>query len=69
VATETTSYASSRDPNPRKGTVAYYRNLIKVIELNYHEVFKVVIFKCKWAGTLTVKGYKIDAYCNTLSRY
>ncbi|KAG7565800.1 hypothetical protein ISN44_As10g024300 [Arabidopsis suecica] len=56
------SYASSRDPNPITGTVAYYGNLVEVIELNYYEVFKVVLFKCKWADTRTERGYKMDAY-------
>ncbi|XP_018484525.1 uncharacterized protein LOC108855255 isoform X1 [Raphanus sativus] len=62
VAAETMSYASARDCNPRTGTVAYYGNLIEVIELNYYEVFKVVLFKCKWADTRTERGYKIDVY-------
>lgn len=62
VAAETMSYASSRDSNPRTGTVPYYGNLLEVIELNYYEVFKVVLFKCKWADTRTERGYKMDAY-------
>lgn len=62
VAAETMSYASSRDPNPITGTVPYYGNLVEVMELNYYEVFKVVLFKCKWADTRTDRGYKTDAY-------
>ncbi|CAA7025820.1 unnamed protein product [Microthlaspi erraticum] len=62
VAAETMSYASSRDPNPRAGIVPYYGNLVEVMELNYYEVFKVVLFKCKWANTCTDRGYKTDAY-------
>lgn len=62
VAAETMSYASSRDSNPRTGTVSYYGNLIEVMELNYYEVFKVVLFKCKWMDTRTERGYKQDVY-------
>lgn len=32
------------------------------MELNYYEVFKVVLFKCKWADTRTEREYKMDAY-------
>lgn len=62
VAAETMSYASSCDPNPRTGIVPYYGNLTEVIELNYYEVFKVVLFKCTWADTRTERGYKKDTY-------
>ena len=69
VAAETTSYASSCDSNPRTRTVAYYGNLIEVMELNNYEVFKVVLFKCKWADTHTKRGYKIDAYCHHMVNF
>lgn len=58
VEAETMSYASSRDPNPRVGDVPYYGKLVEVIELNYYEAFKVVLFKCKWLILVIVEDIR-----------
>ena len=54
------SYASSRDRNARVGAVPYYGKLVDIIELNYHGVFKVTLFKCQWANTTTHRGFRKD---------
>ena len=40
----------------------YFRKLIKVIEVEYFNRTKYVIFKCKWADSMRDKGYKVDEY-------
>lgn len=32
------------------------------MELNYYEVFKVVLFKCKWVDIRIEREYKMDVY-------
>ncbi|CAL9234079.1 unnamed protein product [Arabidopsis halleri] len=54
------SYASSRDLNPRSGDVPYYGQIVEIIQLNYYEKFRVVLFKCKWADTRDNRGFKRD---------
>ncbi|CAA7013323.1 unnamed protein product [Microthlaspi erraticum] len=62
ISAETISYASSRDTNPRAGDVPYYGKLIDIIQLNYYDKFRVILFKCKWADTRDNRGYKRDIF-------
>lgn len=39
------------------------------MELNYYEVFKVVLFKCKWLDARTERGYKQDRYGHHMVNY
>lgn len=57
---DTMSYASSRDKNARVGAVPYYGKLVDIIELNYHGVFKVTLFKCQCANSTTSRGFRKD---------
>ena len=42
--------------------VVYYGILQDIIELNYFERFKVVLFKCNWVDVEWVKGVKKDTF-------
>ncbi|GMP88319.1 hypothetical protein CsSME_00040354 [Camellia sinensis var. sinensis] len=45
-----------------EGGTMYYGVLIDIIELNYFDKLKYVLFKCNWADVNTSRGYKIDEY-------
>jgi hypothetical protein len=40
----------------------YFGKLIKVIEVEYFDRTKYVLFKCKWADSTRDKGYKEEKY-------
>ena len=42
------------------GGVAYYGIVTDIIELNYSNKIRHVLFKCKWVDVLRSRGYKID---------
>ncbi|KAF7827100.1 hypothetical protein G2W53_018264 [Senna tora] len=44
----TRSFASSKDERPRKDSLTYYGAITDIIELNYYELCKYVLFKCDW---------------------
>ncbi|KAF7835308.1 hypothetical protein G2W53_010167 [Senna tora] len=44
----TRSFASSKDERPRKDSLTYYGAITDIIELNYYELYKYVLFKCDW---------------------
>ena len=44
----TTSFASSKDQNPKTGDVNYYGSIEEIIELDYWGAFTVVLFRCTW---------------------
>ena len=44
----TTSFASSKDENPRIEAVTYYGAIKDIIELDYYGSFKFVMFLCDW---------------------
>ncbi|XP_024016173.1 uncharacterized protein LOC112089662 isoform X5 [Eutrema salsugineum] len=69
VSAETISYASSRDFNPRGGDVSYYGKLTEILELNYYDSFRVVLFKCKWVDTYDARGYKKDEFGHTMVNF
>ncbi|QHO15077.1 uncharacterized protein DS421_10g291790 [Arachis hypogaea] len=60
VSSNTRSYASMRDNKVVIGGVSYYKKIIDIIELNYSCSFTVVLFKCVWADTTTIRGIKQD---------
>ncbi|OMO52139.1 Zinc finger, CCHC-type [Corchorus capsularis] len=70
VATSSTiSYASARDRNPLEGDVNYYGILNDIIELDYYDKFKVVLFRCDWADVNTSRGVKKDQFGFTLVNF
>ena len=42
------------------GGVAYYGIVTNIIELNYSDRIRHVLFKCKWVDVLSIRGYNID---------
>ena len=40
----------------------YYGVLYDIIELNYFDKLRYVLFKCNWADINSSRGYKIDEY-------
>ncbi|KAF7802107.1 uncharacterized protein G2W53_041218 [Senna tora] len=44
----TRSFASSKDERPRKDSLTYYGGITDIIELNYYELCKYVLFKFDW---------------------
>ncbi|XP_052198329.1 uncharacterized protein LOC127805620 [Diospyros lotus] len=57
------------DNNPVNGDVNYYGKLVDIIELNYYGRFRIILFKCKWANTITDRGIKQDALQFTLVNF
>lgn len=66
---QTQSYASTSDIRPVLGHVAYYGILIDIIEINYYDSFKVVLFRCDWVDVTQGKGVKQDTLGFTLVRF
>ncbi|KAG8382392.1 hypothetical protein BUALT_Bualt05G0072600 [Buddleja alternifolia] len=50
VTAQTSSYASRNDANPIVGDVTYYGMLKDIIELDYFEGGKIVLFECDWVS-------------------
>ena len=61
VVSKTESYANTIDNAPKSANIAYYGRLNDIVELNYFEEFKVVLFKCDWVDVTQGKGVKKDA--------
>jgi hypothetical protein len=40
----------------------YYRKVTQIIEVEYYDRTKYVLFKCDWADNTRNKGYKVDKY-------
>jgi hypothetical protein len=40
----------------------YYRKLIDIIEVEYYNRTKYVMFKCNWMDTMRDRSYKVDEY-------
>ncbi|KAG5573803.1 hypothetical protein H5410_063569 [Solanum commersonii] len=55
VVSMTESYASTTNSAPKSGNITYYGRLNDIVELNYYEKFKVVLFKCDWVDELKVE--------------
>jgi len=61
VISGTISHSRNSDNNPVNGDVNYYGKLVDIIELNYYGRFRIIVFKCKWANTITDRGIRQDA--------
>jgi hypothetical protein len=42
--------------------LTYYGKLMDIIEVEYYDRTKYVMFKCDWTDTTRDKGYKVDEY-------
>ncbi|VVA21079.1 PREDICTED: LOC103629423 isoform [Prunus dulcis] len=51
ATSEVTSYASTHDTNPIDGRVDYYGVLTDIIEIDYHNDLKILLFDCDWPNT------------------
>ena len=45
-----------------EGGATYYGELIDIIELNYSDKYRYVLFKCQWADVISGRGYKKDDF-------
>ena len=67
VTAKTSSFASTKDMNPVIGDITYYGVLTDIIQLDYYEERKVVLFKCDWVDvTSQGRGVKLDGLGFTL---
>ena len=44
----TSSFASTKDDNPKLESITYYGAIKDIFELDYYSNFKFVVFKCDW---------------------
>ena len=51
----TSSFASSKDENPKTEPITHYGSIKDIFELDYYSHFKFVLFKCDW---FEAKEYK-----------
>ncbi|KAK8916336.1 hypothetical protein KSP39_PZI022450 [Platanthera zijinensis] len=63
----TTSYASSKDKNPRVGGVTYYGRLRDIFEIHCGNDFKFILFKCDWVDPQV--GKKLDEFSFTILNF
>ncbi|KAH0705893.1 hypothetical protein KY285_010421 [Solanum tuberosum] len=68
VISKTESYASSSDNAPKSANISYYGRLTEIVELNYYEEFKVVLFKCDWVDVTKGRGVMEDDLGNLEAR-
>ena len=47
----------------------YYGKLTKIIQVEYYDMTKYVMFKCDWADNTRDRGYKVDKYGLTLVNF
>ena len=45
---KTSTYTAPDDVTPVFGDVTYYGRIIDIIQLNYHGIFFMDLFKCEW---------------------
>ncbi|KAH0727895.1 hypothetical protein KY284_003760 [Solanum tuberosum] len=69
VVSMTESYASTTDSAPKSGNITYYGRLNDIVELNYYEKFKVVLFKCDWVDVTQGRGVMKDDLGFTLVNF
>ncbi|WMV46229.1 hypothetical protein MTR67_039614 [Solanum verrucosum] len=60
VISKTESYASSCDNASKSANMSYYGRLTEIVELNYYEEFKGVLFKCDWVDVTKGRGVMED---------
>lgn len=46
LVAKTSSFSSSKDQNPQIGDVTYYGVITEILELDYHRMGNIVLFKC-----------------------
>ncbi|XP_019224668.1 PREDICTED: uncharacterized protein LOC109206305 [Nicotiana attenuata] len=69
VVSKTESYVSTSDNTPKSANITYYGRLNDIVELNYYEEFKVVLFKCDWVDVTKGRGVKEDDLGFTLVNF
>ncbi|XP_059292354.1 uncharacterized protein LOC132045788 [Lycium ferocissimum] len=69
VISKTESHASTSDNAPKSANITYYGRLNDIVELNYYEEFKVVLFKCDWVDVTKGRGVKEDELGFTLVNF
>ncbi|XP_039134228.1 uncharacterized protein LOC120271620 [Dioscorea cayenensis subsp. rotundata] len=69
VTSSTMSYASASDGNPLEGKLDYYGVLNDIIELDYFNKYKIVLFRCDWADISTSRGIKKDKFGFTMVNF
>ena len=45
-----------------EGGVTYYGVLINIIELNYSDKYRYILFKCQWVDVISGRGCKKDEF-------
>ncbi|KAK4713683.1 hypothetical protein R3W88_019590 [Solanum pinnatisectum] len=65
----TKSYASTSDSAPKSANITYYGRLNDIVELNYYEKFKVILFKCDWVDVTQGRGVMKDDLGFTLVNF
>lgn len=67
LTARTSSFSSVSDRNPIVGDITYYGVLKNIIELDYNQAGKVVLFKCDWVDVLNAgRGMRKDEFGHTL---
>ncbi|XP_019223770.1 PREDICTED: uncharacterized protein LOC109205511 [Nicotiana attenuata] len=69
VISKTESYASTSDNAPKSANITYYGRLNDIVELNYYEKFKVILFKCDWVDVTKGRGIKEEDLGFTLVNF
>ena len=69
VVSNTESYASTSDNAPKSTNIKYYGRLNDIMELNYCEKFKVILFKCDRVDVTKGRGIKEDDLAFTLVNF
>jgi hypothetical protein len=47
---------------PTVDGLTYYEKLTDIVEVEYYDRTKYVMFKCDWTDTTRDRGYKVDEY-------
>lgn len=47
---------------PTVDGLTYYEKLTDIIEVEYYDMTKYVMFKCDWTDTMRDRGYEVDKY-------
>ena len=50
-----------------EGAATYYGVLIDIVELNYSDKYRYVLFKCQWIDVISGRGCKKDEFDFPLS--
>ncbi|XP_070046112.1 uncharacterized protein [Nicotiana tomentosiformis] len=69
VVSKTENYASTSNNAPKSANITCYGRLNDIVELNYYEEFKVVLFKCDWVDVTKGRGVKEDDLGFTLVNF